>query len=289
MAMKKGGLGRGLDAILLDNDAVSESGATVVRISEIEPNTEQPRKNFDAEELSSLAESITEYGLIQPITVRKVGERYKIIAGERRWRAARMAGLSEVPVNIISADDKKASEIALVENIQRKDLDPIEEADAFSALIDDYGMTQEEVGRRVGRSRSAIANALRLLELPPEVRARLSNGTLSEGHAKVLLGIKDKSLIAGAAETVVLRELSVRETEKLVKQLNDPKEPTPKKPSYDLDYTRELERSVQKKLGRPVKIVQKGENSTINIGFTDNQDLENVLKLLCGDDFVNSL
>jgi len=289
MAMKKGGLGRGLDAILLDNDAVSESGATIVRISEIEPNTEQPRKNFDAEELSSLAESITEYGLIQPITVRKVGERYKIIAGERRWRAARMAGLSEVPVNIISADDKKASEIALVENIQRKDLDPIEEADAFSALIDDYGMTQEEVGRRVGRSRSAIANALRLLELPPEVRARLSNGTLSEGHAKALLGIKDKSLIAGAAETVVLRELSVRETEKLVKQLNDPKEPTPKKPSYDLDYTRELERSVQKKLGRPVKIVQKGENSTINIGFTDNQDLENVLKLLCGDDFVNSL
>lgn len=289
MALKKGGLGRGLEAILLDNDSVSESGATVVRISEIEPNTEQPRKNFDAEELSSLAESITEYGLIQPITVRKVGERYKIIAGERRWRAARMAGLSEVPVNIISADDKKASEIALVENIQRKDLDPIEEADAFSALIDDYGMTQEEVGRRVGRSRSAIANALRLLELPPEVRARLSNGTLSEGHAKALLGIKDKSLIAGAAETVVLRELSVRETEKLVKQLNDPKEPTPKKPSYDLDYTRELERSVQKKLGRPVKIVQKGENSTINIGFTDNQDLENVLKLLCGDDFVNSL
>lgn len=289
MALKKGGLGRGLEAILLDNDSVSESGATVVRISEIEPNSEQPRKNFDAEELSSLADSIAEYGLIQPITVRKVGERYKIIAGERRWRAARMAGLSEVPVNIISADDKKASEIALVENIQRKDLDPIEEADAFASLIDDYGLTQEEVGRRVGRSRSAIANALRLLELPPEVRARLSNGTLSEGHAKVLLGIKDKSLIAGAADAVAARELSVRETEKLVKELNNPKAPEPKKVSTDLDYTRELERSVQKMLGRPVKIVQKGENSTINIGFSDNQDLENVLKLLCGDEFVNSL
>lgn len=289
MAMKKGGLGRGLEAILLDNDSVSESGATVVRVSEIEPNSEQPRKNFDAEELSSLADSIAEYGLIQPITVRKVGERYKIIAGERRWRAARMAGLSEVPVNIISADDKKASEIALVENIQRKDLDPIEEADAFASLIDDYGLTQEEVGRRVGRSRSAIANALRLLELPPEVRARLSNGTLSEGHAKVLLGIKDKSLIAGAADAVAARELSVRETEKLVKELNNPKAPEPKKVSTDLDYTRELERSVQKMLGRPVKIVQKGENSTINIGFSDNQDLENVLKLLCGDEFVNSL
>ncbi|MBR7082525.1 MAG: ParB/RepB/Spo0J family partition protein [Clostridia bacterium] len=289
MALKKGGLGRGLEAILLDNDNVSENGATVVRISEIEPNSEQPRKNFDAEELSSLADSIAEYGLIQPITVRRSGERYKIIAGERRWRAARMAGLSEVPVNIISADDKKASEIALVENIQRKDLDPIEEADAFASLIDEYGLTQEEVGRRVGRSRSAIANALRLLELPPEVRARLSNGTLSEGHAKVLLGIKDKSLIAGAADTVAARELSVRETEKLVKELNNPKAPEPKKVSTDLDYTRELERSVQKILGRPVRIVQKGENSTINIGFSDNQDLENLLKLLCGDDFVNSL
>ena len=289
MALKKGGLGRGLEAILLDNDNVSENGATVVRISEIEPNSEQPRKNFDAEELSSLADSIAEYGLIQPITVRRSGERYKIIAGERRWRAARMAGLSEVPVNIISADDKKASEIALVENIQRKDLDPIEEADAFASLIDEYGLTQEEVGRRVGRSRSAIANALRLLELPPEVRARLSNGTLSEGHAKVLLGIKDKSLIAGAADTVAARELSVRETEKLVKELNNPKAPEPKKVSTDLDYTRELERSVQKILGRPVRIIQKGENSTINIGFSDNQDLENLLKLLCGDDFVNSL
>lgn len=289
MAMKKGGLGRGLEAILLDNDAVSESGATVVRISEIEPNSEQPRKNFDAEELSSLAESIAEYGLIQPITVRKIGDRYHIIAGERRWRAARMAGLNEVPVNIISADDKKASEIALVENIQRKDLDPIEEAEAFSALIDEYGLTQEDVGRRVGRSRSAIANALRLLELPKEVRGLLSSGALSEGHAKVLLGIKDKTLVAGAAETVVSRELSVRETEKLVKDINNPKEPAPKKPTYDLDYTRELERSVQKKLGRPVKIVQKGENSTINIGFSDNRDLENVLRLLCGEDFVESL
>lgn len=145
MALKKGGLGRGLEAILLDNDNASENGATVVRVSEIEPNADQPRKNFDAEELSSLADSIAEYGLIQPITVRKAGDRYKIIAGERRWRAARMAGLSEVPVNIISADDKKASEIALVENIQRKDLDPIEEADAFASLIDEYGLDRKSV------------------------------------------------------------------------------------------------------------------------------------------------
>lgn len=287
--MKKGGLGRGLDAILLDTSDEKESGATVVRISEIEPNSDQPRKNFDAEELSSLADSISEYGVIQPITVRKVGDRYKIVAGERRWRAARMAGLSEVPVTIISADDKKASEIALVENIQRKDLDPIEEAEAFSALISEYGLTQEEVGRRVGRSRSAVANSMRLLELPKDVRARLSDGSLSEGHAKVLLGIKDREQISGAAEVVVMRELSVRETEKLVKEINSPKAPAPKKVETDLDYTRVLERSVQSKLGRTVKIVQKGEKSTINIGFSDNKDLETVLRLLCGDEFVDSL
>ena len=166
MAIKKGGLGRGLDAILLDNSEDAEKGASVARISDIEPNPDQPRKNFDNEALSALADSIAEYGVIQPITVRKIDGRYHIIAGERRWRAARMAGLSEVPITVISADDKKAAEISLVENIQRKNLDPIEEAEAFSALIEEYGLTQEEVGRRVGRSRSAITNSLRLLELP---------------------------------------------------------------------------------------------------------------------------
>ncbi|MBQ0126159.1 MAG: ParB/RepB/Spo0J family partition protein [Clostridiales bacterium] len=289
MAMKKGGLGRGLDAILLDTNASDDENVRVVRLSEIEPNASQPRKTFDPEELASLAESISEYGVIQPITVRRVGDMYEIIAGERRWRAARMAGLSEVPVVVISADDKKASEIALVENIQRKDLNPIEESEAFASLINEYGLTQEEVGRRVGRSRSAITNALRLLELPEEVRDMLVSGAISEGHAKVLLGIKDKTKIAIAAETVGAKNLSVRETEALVKQINNPKPEKTAKAPTDLDYTRELERAVASRIGRTVKIVQNGERSTINVGFTDNKDLETVLRLLCGDDFVDSL
>ena len=290
MAMKKGVLGRGLDAILLDNSELSDNGTTVVRISDVEPNTEQPRKNFDAEELASLADSIAEYGLIQPITVRRIGDRYKIIAGERRWRAARMAGLSEIPVSVISADDKKASEIALVENIQRKDLDPIEEAEAFSALIEGYGLTQEEVARRIGRSRSSVTNSLRLLDLPPVVMKYVAEGSLSEGHAKALLGLKDKSVIENTADNVILRALSVRETEKLVRELNAPPKAQPeKKVATDLDYTRQLERSVSKQLGRPVRINQNGDKSTISIGFSDNNDLDVILRLLCGDDFVDSL
>lgn len=291
MALKKGVLGRGLDAILLDNNSENQGGTTVLRVSDIEPSADQPRKNFNVEELSSLADSIKEYGLIQPITVRRVGERYQIIAGERRWRAARMAGLSEVPVSIISADDKKAAEMALVENIQRSDLDPIEEAEAFSSLIEEYGLTQEEVGRRTGRSRTSVTNTLRLLELPKEVRKMLSDGTLSEGHAKVLMGLKDDAKIENAAQSVVARGLSVRETEKLVRELMAPARPTqPKTRTAEAnEYSRQLERKLTTKLARPVKIVQNGEKSSLSIGFTDNKDLEKILVLLCGEDFVNSL
>jgi ParB family chromosome partitioning protein len=291
MALKKGVLGRGLDAILLDNNSENQGGTTVLRVSDIEPSADQPRKNFNVEELSSLADSIKEYGLIQPITVRRVGERYQIIAGERRWRAARMAGLSEVPVSIISADDKKAAEMALVENIQRSDLDPIEEAEAFSSLIEEYGLTQEEVGRRTGRSRTSVTNTLRLLELPKEVRKMLSDGTLSEGHAKVLMGLKDDAKIENAAQSVAARGLSVRETEKLVRELMAPARPTqPKTRTAEAnEYSRQLERKLTTKLARPVKIVQNGEKSSLSIGFTDNKDLEKILVLLCGEDFVNSL
>ena len=275
MAMKKGGLGRGLDAILLDNDAVSESGATVVRISEIEPNTEQPRKNFNEEELSSLAESIAEYGLIQPITVRKVGERYKIIAGERRWRAARMAGLSEVPVNVISADDKKASEIALVENIQRKDLDPIEEAEAFSALIDEYGLTQEKLAERLSKNRVNIANSLRLLKLPAEVQDLLKTGKLSTGHAKVLLGLEDVSKLKLAANEVCIGNLSVRDTEKLVKALGK-ETPERKVLTRTVAYD-EAGALLSEKLGTRVRIVRRAENAgKIEISFSSLEDFERI-------------
>ena len=282
------GLGRGLDAILVDSDySPSGDSITSVRINDVEPNREQPRKQFPTEELEALSDSIVKYGVISPITVRRVGEIYVIIAGERRWRAARMAGLSEIPVIIISADDKKAAEIALVENIQRSDLNPVEEAQAYAALIDQYGMTQEEVAEQIGKSRSSVTNSLRLLDLPDAVLSMLAAGTLSSGHAKVLLGIKDGEKLKTAAEKVAELELSVRETEKLVKSLLA--EPKPEKELPAIDYTKALEASVQQKLGRTVKIKQNGAKSSITIGFSDNNDLETVLRLLCGDDFVNSL
>lgn len=281
------GLGRGLDAILVDSDYTSGDSITSVRINDVEPNREQPRKQFSQEELEALSDSIVKYGVISPITVRRVGERYVIIAGERRWRAARMAGLSEIPVIIISADDKKAAEIALVENIQRSDLNPVEEAQAYAALIDQYGMTQEEVAEQIGKSRSSVTNSLRLLDLPDAVLSMLAAGKLSSGHAKVLLGIKYGEKLKTAAEKVAELELSVRETEKLVKSLLS--EPKPEKELPAIDYTKALETSVQQKLGRAVKIKQNGAKSSITIGFSDNNDLETVLRLLCGDEFVNSL
>lgn len=281
------GLGRGLDAILVDSDYTSGDSITSVRINDVEPNREQPRKQFSQEELEALSDSIVKYGVISPITVRRVGERYVIIAGERRWRAARMAGLSEIPVIIISADDKKAAEIALVENIQRSDLNPVEEAQAYAALIDQYGLTQEEVAEQIGKSRSSVTNSLRLLDLPDAVLSMLAAGKLSSGHAKVLLGIKDGEKLKTAAEKVAELELSVRETEKLVKSILA--EPKPEKELPAIDYTKALETSVQQKLGRTVKIKQNGAKSSITIGFSDNNDLETVLRLLCGDEFVNSL
>lgn len=282
------GLGRGLDAILVDSDySPSGDSITSVRINDVEPNREQPRKQFPTEELEALSDSIVKYGVISPITVRRVGERYVIIAGERRWRAARMAGLSEIPVIIISADDKKAAEIALVENIQRSALNPVEEAQAYAALIDQYGLTQEEVAEQIGKSRSSVTNSLRLLDLPDAVLSMLAAGKLSSGHAKVLLGIKDGEKLKAAAEKVAEGELSVRETEKLVKQLLAG--PKPEKELPPIDYTKALETAIQEKIGRTVKIKQNGIKSSITIGFSDNNDLETVLRLLCGDEFVNSL
>lgn len=282
------GLGRGLDAILVDSDySPSGDSITSVRINDVEPNREQPRKQFPTEELEALSDSIVKYGVISPITVRRVGERYVIIAGERRWRAARMAGLSEIPVIIISADDKKAAEIALVENIQRSDLNPVEEAQAYAALIDQYGLTQEEVAEQIGKSRSSVTNSLRLLDLPDAVLSMLAAGKLSSGHAKVLLGIKDGEKLKAAAEKVAEGELSVRETEKLVKQLLAG--PKPEKELPPIDYIKALETAIQEKIGRTVKIKQNGVKSSITIGFSDNNDLETVLRLLCGDEFVNSL
>ena len=291
---KKKALGRGLDAILVDiytpETTETNQGVTMVRISEVEPNVNQPRKVFDPAELETLAESINQYGMIQPITVRSIDGMYQIITGERRWRAARMAGLSEVPVLIITADDKKAAELALVENIQRSDLNPIEEALGFAALIEEHGLTQEEAAKRIGKSRSAVTNSLRLLNLPESVRKMIENAELSTGHAKVLLGMTDSNMIEKAALQIITRDLSVRETEKLVKMMEEAANKTEEEQVIrDVDHTRSLELLVQKKLGRTIKINEKGKKSSITIGFSDNEDLEQLLIMLCGESFLDTI
>lgn len=291
-AMKKGGLGRGIDMIFSDNEKKNEeaTGAATVRIALVEPKVGQPRKNFDAEELQNLALSIAQYGIIQPITVRKVGDMYRIIAGERRWRAARMAGLSEIPVVIMDADEQKSAEMALVENIQRENLNPIEEAEAIEALMDEFGLTQDEASKRIGRSRSSVANLLRLLDLPDSVREYVSSGALSAGHAKAILALENKDRTEEAAKTVIAAEMSVRDTEKLIRKMNAEKLNVDKPaPTEGINYTRELERKVEKALGRRVKIKENGKLSSISIGYTDYEDLEKVLLALCGKDFVDSI
>ena len=290
---KKKALGRGLDAILVDiytpeTDETTQ-GVTMVRINEVEPNANQPRKIFESTELEALAESINQHGMIQPITVRAMDGMYQIITGERRWRAARMAGLSEVPVIIITADDKKAAELALVENIQRSDLNPIEEAKGFSALIEEYGLTQEEAAKRIGKSRSAVTNLLRLLNLPESVRNMIENGELSMGHAKVLLGMTSPEAMEKAATQIISRDLSVRETEKLVKMMEESASKKEEKIVHDVDHTRALELLVQEKLGRTIKISEKGKKRSITIGYSDNEDLEKLLIILCGESFLDSI
>lgn len=291
---KKKALGRGLDAILVDiytpETTENTQGITMVRINEVEPNVNQPRKDFDPAELETLAESINQYGMIQPITVRSIDGMYQIITGERRWRAARMAGLSEVPVMIITADDKKAAELALVENIQRSDLNPIEEALGFAALIEEHGLTQEEAAKRIGKSRSAVTNSLRLLHLPESVRKMIETGELSTGHAKVLLGMSNPDSIEKAALQIITRDLSVRETEKLVKIMEEAaNQKEEENVIRDVDHTRSLELLIQKKLGRTIKINEKGKKSSISIGYSDNEDLDKLLILLCGESFLDNI
>ncbi len=285
---KNTGLGRGIEAIFLDNSAEENGGVTMMRLSEIEPNPDQPRRDFDPEALSQLAESIATHGLIQPIVVRSTGsgEFYEIIAGERRWRASKMAGLTEVPVIIMELDDQKAAQIAIIENVQREDLNAIEEAAAYRSLIEDYGMTQEELSRQIGKSRPAVANILRLLELPDEVMALVREGALSAGHARTLLGLKNPTRIIGAANTVVAKNLSVRETEALVKKLNriekEINEPKPVSDEPIVDYSKELARKMTEKLGRKVAISGKGKLRKLEISFSDDKELDELVNKLCG-------
>lgn len=295
---KNSGLGRGLDAIFLDN-AIEEknSGENQIhnlRIALVDPKSDQPRKNFDKEALTELSNSIKENGLLQPILVREYGEgRYQIIAGERRFRASKMAGLTEIPSIILDKDDRDVAEIALIENIQREDLNPIEEAMAYRALASDYGLTQEELSERVGKSRSAIANALRLLDLPSEVLTMVASGELSAGHARTLLGLKHKEDILPLAEKILVLDLSVRSVEEEVKKLNRQKRNL-KDESEDealpfVDYYREMELRLQSHLGRKVKIDGKGRKKVLTLYYEDNEDLDELLKTICGNDFLNEV
>ena len=285
---KNSGLGRGIEAIFLDNTAEENGGVTMMRLSEIEPNPDQPRRDFDPESLAQLAESIATHGLIQPIIVRSTGgsEYYEIIAGERRWRASKMAGLTEVPVIIMELDDRKAAQIAIIENVQREDLNAIEEAMAYRSLINDYGMTQEELSKQIGKSRSAVANILRLLELPDEVMALVREGTLSAGHARTLLGLKNPTRVIGAANTVITKNLSVRETEALVKKLNriekEISDPKPPKTEEIVDYSVELAKKMTEKLGRKVVISGKGKSRKLEISFSEDAELDELVNKLCG-------
>ena len=292
MAQRKSGIGRGLDALFLEtfDEEKKPGGPEKIKTSLIDPKSGQPRKSFDPDQLAGLAGSIAEHGVLQPILVRASGNgRYQIIAGERRWRAAKMAGLSEIPAITLDRDDLAAAEIALVENVQREDLNPIEEAGAFRALAEEFGMTQEDLSRRVGKSRSYIANAVRLLELPDEAKTLVSSGALSAGHARTLLGLRDRAEIVPFAKKCIADGLSVRELEALVKRANRPIRETPEEALPIVDYVAELERRMTSDLGRRVKIAAKGRQKTLTLYFEDNEDLDALLRRIMGDDFVGGL
>mgnify|MGYP000687585978 FL=1 len=281
MASQKG-LGKGLGALLGDfsEEPLEKSAYQQLPIYKVEPNPDQPRQDFDEEELQALADSITVHGIIQPLTVREMPNGYyQIIAGERRWRAARMANLSDVPAVIIEADDKKAMELALIENLQRQDLNPLEEALGYQTLMNEYGLTQEEAAGRVGKSRPAVANALRLLGLCPEVQERVRKGELSAGHARAILQLKSEKKQQEAAQKIVALGLSVRQAELLCKNMS--KEPVPqKKEVFAVDYVAECEKSLSKHLGRGVKIVNGKRKGRFELEFYGQEDLQNLLDAL---------
>ena len=280
MASKKpSGLGRGLGALLGD-DVMKQEGSLYLPISQVESCSAQPRKYFNEEALAELADSIREHGIIQPLTVRRLASGYyQIIAGERRWRAARIAGLAEVPCIVIEADDRKAAELAMIENLQREDLNPMEEAAGFQSLIENYHMTQEEAAARVGKSRSAVTNALRLLNLTPAVRAMVEEGKLSAGHARALIPLSP-ALQEKTAETVVNTGLSVRQTEALVKRLQTEKKEKPPRDPNAVDYTLEAQKELSAKLGRGVKIVTGRKKGRVELEYYGLDDLNDLLDAL---------
>jgi len=298
MSKRPSALGRDFFAILEDNMPDEKKGSVErLKINDIEPRKDQPRKTFEREALAALADSISEYGVLQPIIVREnstLPGLYEIIAGERRWRAAKMAGLDEIPAVIFDGDDLKTAQVSIIENVQREDLNPIEEAMAYEMLINKFDLTQDQVAKQVGKSRSAIANALRLLDLPEDVLDMLRTGELSAGHARALLGLNDKEQILPLAIRITNRDMSVRETEAAVKKLNT----VPEEDEFtELDseagqvklYMKELENRSRSILGRKVRISNSPKKKTLEISYETNEDLETLLKTLCGDQIFDNL
>lgn len=285
MAAKKGGLGKGFDSLFLDNstETLSDGGSVMLPIGEIEPDRGQPRTKFTEEALMELEASIREFGVLQPLLVRPMSDgSYKIVAGERRWRAARRAELKEVPVIIKSLTDAEAAAIALIENLQREDLNPIEEAAGIRKLIEEYGYTQEEASEKLSKSRPAIANALRLLSLPKDVSKLVEEGKLSAGHARALLGLEDEKLISDIANEIVEKQLSVRQTEQLVKALKKPKKTKLPKKARDKFYD-EVELALSGVLARKVVVSNSGKGGKLEIEFFDEEDLQKLAKLFSED------
>ena len=284
MKKEKRGLGTGLDVLFAANAFdEEESELLVLPLSKVEPRREQPRERFDEHALQALADSIAQYGLIQPITVRKLDSGYyQIIAGERRWRAARLAGLSEVPVRVIEADDRRTAELALVENLQRQDLNPMEEARGYLSLMQDFGLSQEETAQSVGRSRPAVANALRLLTLRPELRELVETGVLSAGHARALIPLNDDPRQLDAANEVIARELSVRKTEQLAARLQKEPKPEKEKDPLAVDYAAEVSEALSRCFGRKVRLIEGRRGGRIEIEYIGADDREALISELQG-------
>lgn len=282
MAVKKSALGKGLGALIPEVDEakinIDRSGILEVDINYIAPNENQPRKNFDEEKLNTLSQSIKEKGIIQPILVTKDGEYYTIIAGERRWRAAKLAGLKKVPIIEKKLSDIEVMEISLIENLQREDLNPIEEAMAYKRLVDEFSLTQEEISKRVGKSRPAVANSLRLLNLDPKVANYLVEGTLSEGHGRLLVSIDNHDMQYEVAKKIIDESLNVRQTEKLIKKLNEKKPVNPNKEKKDI-YIREIEEKLKSVLGTKVSINKSRKKGKIEIEYYSEDDLQRILDL----------
>ena len=282
MASKQKGLGRGLGALIDDFSVpAAQEQITVLPLQKIEPNPKQPRRTFDPEALQSLADSIAEHGVVQPLAVRDAGNGYyQIIAGERRWRAARLAGLTELPVVVLDADDQTVMELALIENLQRQDLNPMEEAEGYRVLIEEYGLTQEQAAARVGKSRPAVTNALRLLALPDEVRAMVEEGTLSAGHARAVLTLNSQRLQKAAAQKIIALRLSVRQAEAMCKRMAAEEKPKKEKPALTVDYVGECEKALTKQLGRKVRIVSGKRKGRFELEFYGQDDLQRLYELL---------